>query len=231
MPVAACALVISYLLWACGLSSNLAANWRLLEATGTSTSVLSKAAYEIAGRRGVGVGMRRFLTAAGYVVLELGKEWLYYVGAFGLAIVSAEVSSQDAIVFLAGTNVGAAAYEYALGWSTRALLGRHEPKEYASFEKRLGVGGLSGELLLRHRCRRGEPVDQVVDVRHQPDAEPGPTGRRQVLCSARGESPPELVWGLAHPETLNAIKIDPPNSLRIAPRLRSVTRLRMLQQR
>ncbi len=37
---------ISYVMWGGGLSSSLAANWRLLETTGTSTSLLSKLAYD-----------------------------------------------------------------------------------------------------------------------------------------------------------------------------------------
>src|SRR4051794_34363684 len=59
----------SYLAWAIGLRSNLAANWRLLERTGTSTNALSKAAYDLAGER-----TRRAASAAGYVATEVAKE-------------------------------------------------------------------------------------------------------------------------------------------------------------
>jgi hypothetical protein len=126
---------ISYVMWGGGLSSSLAANWRLLETTGTSTSLLSKLAYDLARPRIGRVGLRRTLTAAGYVVFELAKESPYYLGAFGLAFASDAVSSEEALVFLAGANVGASAYEYGLGWSTRILLGHARDAEYASFEE------------------------------------------------------------------------------------------------
>ena len=129
---AAIVLGASYVLWACGLSSSLAANWRLLEMTGTSSSILSKLAYDLTGRRTMRVGIRRFLSAAGYVVFELAKETPYYIGAFGLALASDAVSGEEALVFLAGANAGAAAYEYGLGWSTRVLL--QKAVSYTSFE-------------------------------------------------------------------------------------------------
>jgi hypothetical protein len=128
-------LATSYVLWGGGLSSSLAANWRLLETTGTSTSLLSKLAYDLAGLRTRRVGMRRFLSAAGYVAFELAKESPYYIGAFGLAFASDAVSAEEVLVFLAGANVGAATYEYGLGWSTRILLRKVEATDYASFEK------------------------------------------------------------------------------------------------
>lgn len=125
----------SYVLWAGGLSSSLAANWRLLETTGTSTSILSKMAYDLTRRRTTRAGMRRFLSGAGYVIFELAKETPYYIGAFGLAFASDAVSGEEALVFLAGANAGAAAYEYGLGWSTRVLLQKVRGAGYASFEK------------------------------------------------------------------------------------------------
>jgi hypothetical protein len=112
-------LACSYVLWGAGLSSSLRANWRLLEATGTSTSLLSKLAYDLARLRAKNIRVRWILCASGYVVFELAKESPYYLGAFGLAFASDAVSSQEAIIFLAGANVGAAAYEYGLSWSTR----------------------------------------------------------------------------------------------------------------
>lgn len=126
---------ISYVLWGGGLSSSLAANWRLLESTGTSTSLLSKLAYDLTSLRTSRVGLRQSVTAAGYVIFELVKESPYYLGAFGLAFVSEAVSSEEALVFLAGANVGASAYEYGLGWSTRILLRRAGGAGYASFEE------------------------------------------------------------------------------------------------
>ena len=44
-------LVCTYVTWAAGLRLNLAANWTLLEETGTSTNALSKAAYELLAAR------------------------------------------------------------------------------------------------------------------------------------------------------------------------------------
>ena len=124
----------SYLLWMGGLSSSLAANWRLLETTGTSTSILSKLAFDLTGRGVVRPGVRRFASAAGYVIFELAKETPYYFGAFGVVFASDAISAEEALVFLAGANGGAAAYEYGLGWSTRVLLRNKRDQAYASFE-------------------------------------------------------------------------------------------------
>jgi hypothetical protein len=115
-------LVGSYVLWGAGLRVSLQANWLLLEQTGTSTNALSKAAYDLTGLGTTSVRARRFAAAAGYVGTELAKEAPYYAGAFGAAVVSDSVSSNEAIVFLAGANLGAAAYEYGLGRLTRAVL-------------------------------------------------------------------------------------------------------------
>ena len=73
---------------------------------------------------------RRLAGACGYVATELAKEAPYYAGAFGAALVSDSVSSGDAIVFLAGANLGAAVYEYGLAGLTRAFLRRG----HASFD-------------------------------------------------------------------------------------------------
>lgn len=132
---AAIVLALSYFLWAGGLSTSLTANWRLLERTGTSTSLLSKLAYDLAGLWTKRAGLRRFLSAAGYVVFELAKESPYYLGAFGLAFASEAISGEEALVFLAGANAGAAVYEYVLGRSTRLFIGKTETTQYASFEK------------------------------------------------------------------------------------------------
>jgi hypothetical protein len=115
-------LVASYVAWGFGLRVNLAANWALLEDTGTSTSALSKAAYDIAGLGRRSERFRRIASQAGYISTELAKEIPYYAGAFGAALLSDSVSSNDALVFLAGANLGAAAYEYALGRLTRVFL-------------------------------------------------------------------------------------------------------------
>ncbi len=115
-------LVASYVVWGAGLRVSLAANWTLLEETGTSTSAVSKAAYDLAGLGRRSDRFRRIASQVGYVSTELAKEIPYYAGAFGAALVSDSVSSNDALVFLAGANLGAAAYEYALGRLTRTFL-------------------------------------------------------------------------------------------------------------
>jgi len=116
------ALAASYLAWYLGLRTNLAANVQLLEVTGTSTNVLSKAAFELTHRRGPRV--RRWAASSGYLLTELAKEVPYYAGAFGAALVADPLDATDAIAFLAGANLGAAAYEYALGRATAAYVDR-----------------------------------------------------------------------------------------------------------
>ncbi len=55
---------------------------------------------------------------------ELAKEAPYYAGAFGALLVTDSVTADDALVFLAGANLGAALYELGLALATRALLRR-----------------------------------------------------------------------------------------------------------
>ena len=142
-------LALSYVAWGAGLRSNLRANWELLERTGTSTNVLSKAAHELARARGWQPRARRVAGAVGYVATELAKEAPYYAGAFGAALVSPSVSSGDAIVFLAGANLGAAVYEYGLARLTQAFLRRG----HASFEADW-VGQSTRPASARARARR-----------------------------------------------------------------------------
>jgi hypothetical protein len=65
-------------------------------------------------------------TAAGVLLVatEIAKEAPYYAGAFGAAVLTESVSSTEALLFLAGANLGAAGYEYVLARLTRGLLGR-----------------------------------------------------------------------------------------------------------
>jgi hypothetical protein len=119
-------LAATYLVWVAALRRNLAANWRLLEATGTSTNAFSKAAYELVRAR---PGTRRAMRAAsiaGYVVTEVAKEAPYYAGAFGAMLVSDSVDGKDALIFLAGTNVGAALYEYTVAKLAGTNVARRE---------------------------------------------------------------------------------------------------------
>ncbi len=122
-------LAASYVLWGISLRANLGANWLLLRRTGTSTNLLSKAAFEFTARRRPSV--QRIAAGTGYVATEIAKEAPYYAGAFGAAVLTDSISSTDALLFLAGANLGAAAYEYMLARATRGLLGR---RSCASFD-------------------------------------------------------------------------------------------------
>jgi hypothetical protein len=117
-------LAATYAVWGVGLRAGLAANWSLLNCTGTSTNALSKAAHDIARARHASPRIRRFAASSGYILTELAKEVPYYAGASGAALLSNSVSAGDAIVFLGGTNLGAALYEYVLARATRAYLRR-----------------------------------------------------------------------------------------------------------
>jgi len=112
----------TYVLWAAGLRVSLAANWSLLTRTGVSTNAPSKAAHDVAHARKAGPRTRRWAASGAYLLTEAAKEVPYYAGAFGATLVSDAVSARDAIIFLAGTNVGAALYEYGLGRATRRWL-------------------------------------------------------------------------------------------------------------
>ena len=120
-------LAATYVLWAAGMRANLAANHTLLARTGTSTNLLSKAAFDLVRARHGSDRARRVAASAGYVVTELAKEVPYYAAASGAVLFSGSVSANDGIVFLAGTNLGAAAYEYGLARATRAYLRVHRP--------------------------------------------------------------------------------------------------------
>ena len=76
----------------------------------------------MAGRRAPGTRVQRVASAAGYLATELAKEAPYYAGAFGATLLSDSVSSNDALIFLAGANLGAAAYECGLVRLTRTFL-------------------------------------------------------------------------------------------------------------
>jgi hypothetical protein len=117
-------LAATYVVWAAGLRANLAANWSLLACTGASTNALSKALHDIAQARAADERTRRLAASAGYALTELAKEVPYYASASGIALASDSVSTADAIVFLAGANLGAGMYEYGLARATRTFLRR-----------------------------------------------------------------------------------------------------------
>ena len=117
-------LVFTYLLWIAGLRVNLVANWELLEQSGACTNLASKVLFELAQLRSSSPRVRRAASAVGYIATEVVKEVPYYAAAFGAAGLSHTIDSEDALVFLAGTNVGAAAYEYGVGRLSRMYLER-----------------------------------------------------------------------------------------------------------
>ena len=121
-PLLLSVLAVTYAAWAAGMRANLAANWSLLTRTGASTNALSKAAHDVARAGKAGPRTRRHAASAAYVLTEVAKEVPYYASAFGAALVTDAVSTADAIIFLAGTNVGAAIYEYGVARATRRFL-------------------------------------------------------------------------------------------------------------
>jgi len=117
-------LVVSYAAWGLGLRTNVRANSALLANTGLSTNVISKAAFDLARRLSGSVRAQRWAAATGYVGTEVIKEAPYYLSAFGVAVVSDPITSDEALVFLAGANVGAMVYEYGVARLTHGFL-RH----------------------------------------------------------------------------------------------------------
>src|SRR5262245_26983322 len=127
-------LLVSYLGWGVGLWAMLLANWDPPQRTGTSTNILSKAAHGVVARFTAIVRWRRMAAHGGYVGTELAKEAPYYLGAAGAALFVDTISAVDAIVFLAGANFGAAAYEFTLSRGMRFYLNRVSRNGYASFD-------------------------------------------------------------------------------------------------
>lgn len=117
-------LASTYVAWGAGLRVNLKVNWLLLERSGTSTNVLSKALYDLVGLKSKSLHAKKIAAAVGYVGTEFAKEAPYYLGAFGATLLSDSISAKEAIIFLGGANLGAAVYEYGLARAMRALLHR-----------------------------------------------------------------------------------------------------------
>lgn len=117
-------LAVTYVAWGAGMRVNLPANARLLESTGTSTRATSKAAHDLACRVSTSRRVRRFAAATGYVAVEAVMEAAYYAGAFGTAALSDGIDAHDALIFLAGANLGAALFEYGIGRGTLIFLDR-----------------------------------------------------------------------------------------------------------
>ena len=74
----------------------------------------------------------------------------YYAGAFGAALLTDSVSSNEAMLFLGGANLGAAVYEYGLARLTR---GSCAAARRRVVRHRLGAAGLPDRLLQRGRAR------------------------------------------------------------------------------
>ncbi len=127
-------LASTYLIWGAGLRVNLVENWALLERTGMSANVLSKATYDLIKRRAKSKRAQKFAAGAGYVSAELAKEAPYYAGAVGFALLSDSVTGNDVMIFLGGANLGAAVYEYGLARIIRAFLAQTDVQTYASFD-------------------------------------------------------------------------------------------------
>ncbi|BCJ47208.1 hypothetical protein GCM10010168_72030 [Actinoplanes ianthinogenes] len=125
-------LLVSYTVWVLGLRANLGANGSLLAATGTSTNVLSKLAYDLTRRRFGEGSAARLAAAVAYTATEVAKEVPYYVAAFGAAAATDAITTDEALIFLAGANLGAAFYEAALARLTRTVVGRD--RGHASFD-------------------------------------------------------------------------------------------------
>jgi hypothetical protein len=115
-------LAISYLIWAAAMRVNLRANADLLTTTGTSTNVFSKFLFDRATSRSASPRACALAASIGYVGMQVVIEMPYYISAFGAAAASDMIDSTDALIFVAGSNVAAAAYEYVVGHITNSVV-------------------------------------------------------------------------------------------------------------
>jgi hypothetical protein len=118
--------VATNVVWFAGLWSMLLANWELLQRTGASTNILSKAAFDLVGRLTTSGRWRCIAANLGYITTELAKEAPYYVGAAGVALFSDSITAVDALVFIVGANVGASIYGFTLARGMRLFTRRVE---------------------------------------------------------------------------------------------------------
>jgi hypothetical protein len=117
-------LFATYLVWGAGLWAMMLANWELLRHTGTSANILSKVAHDLVARLTASPRWRRIAAHVGFMATELAKEAPYYFGAAGAALFSESISAIDAIIFLVGANMGAAAYGFTLAHGVRLFARR-----------------------------------------------------------------------------------------------------------
>jgi hypothetical protein len=115
-------LAVSYVVWAAGMRVNLRANADLLTTTGTSTNVFSKFLFDRAKARSASPRACGAAASIGYVGMQLVIEMPYYIGAFGAAAASDMIDSTDALIFVAGSNVAAAGYEFVIGRLTQSFV-------------------------------------------------------------------------------------------------------------
>jgi hypothetical protein len=190
-------LVASYALWGFGLRANLRANWMLLETTGTSTNVLSKAAYDMARRRTSNAHTSRRASAVGYIGTEAAKELPYYTAALGAAVFSDSIGAREALIFLGGTNLGAALYEYGLARLTTAFL-RRDRRRSASFRQRRKTDGVSHRPL---PCRRTKPDCGPGEASHYPLVDRRPDGAQPPTTRTDPPGSRRHRTGQDHPST------------------------------
>ncbi|BCY09052.1 guanitoxin biosynthesis pre-guanitoxin forming N-methyltransferase GntF [Actinoplanes sp. L3-i22] len=200
-------LLASYAVWAFGLRANLRANASLLAATGTSTNVLSKLAHDLTRRR-FGDRPARLAAAVAYTGTELAKELPYYLAAFGAAVATDSITTDQALIFLGGANLGAAFYEGALARLTRTVLRRR--RRHASFD----TDWVPAEYLTDY-YRSVEPdeiatIAFLVDAMRQAERDQpilyfgtGPTLHHVFACAERAS---EIHLGDYLPENLAEIR-------------------------
>ncbi|WP_232343908.1 guanitoxin biosynthesis pre-guanitoxin forming N-methyltransferase GntF [Actinoplanes awajinensis] len=201
-------LLVSYAAWVFGLRAGLQANGSLLAATGTSTNVLSKLAYDLTRRRFGAGRAARLAAAVAYTGTEIAKEVPYYLAAFGAAVATEAITTDQALIFLGGANLGAAFYEGALARLTRTVLGRH--RRHASFD----TDWVPGEYLTDY-YRTVEPdeiatIAFLVDALRQAERDQpilyfgtGPTLHHVFACA---ETASEIHLGDYLPENLAEIQ-------------------------
>lgn len=101
-------LAVSYAGWVMGLRVNLRSNLVLLEQTGMSTNILSKAAYDLSARGTTNRRRLRLAAGLGYLLSELLKEVPYYLGALGATALSDGLTANGASSFLPAPTSGRA---------------------------------------------------------------------------------------------------------------------------
>ncbi|GAA4601206.1 hypothetical protein BJY16_003804 [Actinoplanes octamycinicus] len=199
-------LLVSYAAWAFGLRAGLRANGNLLAATGTSSNVLSKLAYDLTRRRCGAGSAARLAAAVAYTGTEIAKEVPYYLAAFGAAAATDAITTDEALIFLGGANLGAALYEGALARLTRTVVGRGHasfdtdwvPAEYLTdYYRTVEPDEIATIAFLVDAMRHAEPDQPVLYFGT------GPTLHHVFACA---ETASEIHLGDYLPENLAEIQ-------------------------